>query len=82
MGMHDLFEFELVPVSDGAIIRTDAWVRIQHLLLEMQPTTAASLVGDPPHAIKILAHGGAEIAPGLLKKVSDLAGTPLRMVPC
>jgi hypothetical protein len=81
MGLNDLYGFELVPVADGSIISEEKWTHIQHLLLHMQPAKSVSLVGDPPRAIRVLCYGGTEVAPGLLKKVSDLAGTSLRVVP-
>lgn len=81
MGLHDLYEFELVPVADGSIISGEKWTQIQHLLLHMQPAKTVLLVGDPPRIIRVLGYGGTEVAPGLLKNVSELAGTPLRVVP-
>jgi hypothetical protein len=79
MGLHDLYEFELVPVDDDAIISAERWSRVQYLLLEFQPAKTATLVGDPPRCIRILGYGGTEVAPGLLQKISEAAGTPLRV---
>lgn len=79
VGLHDLYEFELVPEADGTI-STEKWTQIQHALLHLQPAKTASLVGDPPRAIRVLGYGGTGVAPGLLARMSELAGTPLRVV--
>jgi hypothetical protein len=80
MGLDDLFEFELVPVTDGSPISQEKWTQIQHLLLHFQPAKSVSMVGDPPRAIRLVGYGGTEVAPGVLQGVSQLAGTPLRVV--
>jgi hypothetical protein len=80
MGLHDLYEFELVPVTVGSVISALEWTKIQQFVLHQQPAKSVCLVGDPPKAIRVLGYGGTEVAPGLLQKLSDLAGTPLRVV--
>lgn len=81
VGLHDLYEFKLVPVAHGSVISAEKWTSIQHALLHFQPAKTASLVGDPPTAIRVLGYGGAEVAPGLLERVGELAGTPLQVMP-
>lgn len=79
MGLHDLYEFELVPVDADAVISGKRWSQVQHLLLEFQPAKTASLVGEPPKAIRVLGYGGTEVATGLLQEISEAVGTPLRV---
>jgi hypothetical protein len=80
VGLNDLYEFHLAPREAGATISTEQWMRIQYRLLEFQPAHSATLVGEPPRAIRVLAYGGTEVAPGILAEVERLAGTPLKVV--
>jgi hypothetical protein len=81
VGLHDLYEFDLVPDEPGGVISTDRWPAMQHRLLEFQPARAAVLIGEPPTAIRVLGFGGTEVAPGLLAGLELLAGTRLQVVP-
>ena len=81
VGLHDLYEFDLVPAEPGGIISTERWPAMQHRLLELQPARSAVLIGEPPRAIRVLAFGGTEVAPGLLADLELFAGTRLRVVP-
>jgi hypothetical protein len=54
-GLHDLYELNLVPTDDDAVIAADNWLAIQHRLLEQQPTTSACLVGEPHTTIHVVA---------------------------
>ena len=78
MGLHDLYEFDLF--ADGGVIDADHWLAIQHRLLELQPAMTATLSGDPRTVIRVAGYGGTEVAPGLLETLSQLVGTPLRVV--
>jgi hypothetical protein len=80
VGLNDLYEFDLVPLDDEVAISTNHWLTIQHHLLEMQPARTATLLGEPPRAIRVVGYGGTEVAPGLLAAVARLAGTSLRVV--
>ncbi len=80
MGLHELYEFHLVAVDEGATISTEHWLAIQHRLLEAQPARSVTLVGQPPRAIRVLGFGGVEVAPDLVAEVERLAGTRLKIV--
>jgi len=80
MGLEDLYEFDLVPADGRSTIATERWDAIQHRLLHFQPAKQVSLLGDPPTAIRVIAFGGTEVAPGLLAEVSGLAGTQLGVI--
>lgn len=79
-GMVPRLIFAVVPVT-GALAFTDAgWRQAQHMLLEMQPASRVSLVGDPPTAIRIEGLGlEPEIAPAVLAFVSEHAGVKLKI---
>ncbi len=79
IGSHDLYEFELLPVDDGAVIALNEWPLIQKLLLALQPSKTVKLVGNPPTAIRVNGYGGTQVAPGLLARLSELAKTRLRV---
>jgi hypothetical protein len=81
VGLHDLYEFDLVSDEAGGVISTDRWPAMQHRLLELQPARTVVLIGEPPNAIRVLGFGGTEVAPGLLADLELLAGTRLRVVP-
>jgi hypothetical protein len=72
--------FELVP-ADGALeLDEDRWLKIQFQLLEFQPARRVWLVG-PPTRIRVEAPGEPEIAPAILARVEELAGTAMRLEP-
>jgi hypothetical protein len=48
-GLHDLYEFNLVPTDDGAVIAADNWLAIQHRLLEQQPRCRPLSWGNRTH---------------------------------
>ena len=81
VGLHDLYEFDLVPLDPDATVSTEHWPAIQHRLLHFQPAKSVKTVGKPPRAIRVVAIGGVEVAPGLLAEVERLAGTRLKVVP-
>ena len=68
-----------MPVEDDAGISGEGWAPVHYLLLEFQPAKTATLIGDPPRTIRVLGYGGTEVAPRLLQKISEAAGTPLRV---
>jgi len=76
MGLNDLYEFELVPVDDDAVISRESWSRVQYLLLEFQPAKTATLIGDPPKAISVLGYGGTEVAPRTAPEDQRVCGHP------
>jgi hypothetical protein len=54
------------------------WDKVRWHLLEFQPAKKVSLVGEPPTRIRVVSHGNqAEVAPALLARVEELAGTGL-----
>lgn len=56
------------------------WDKARFHLSELQPATKVSLVGDPPSRIRVVALGDrAEVAPALLARIEQLAGTPLHV---
>ncbi|MEV0789403.1 hypothetical protein [Kribbella sp. NPDC050459] len=81
MAASDLFEFDLVSAGGALRITDVAWTKIQFHLSEFQPAKSVRLIGDPPSAIRVLAFGGTEVAPGLLAKIEELAGTSLQLIP-
>lgn len=80
MGVHDLYDLELLPVDASAVISPEHWTRMMYHLLNLQPAQSAELVGEPPTLIRVRAFGGTEVAPTLLAEVARLAGTPLQVV--
>ncbi len=72
------FRFDLVAASGHFEFADHGWDKIRYSLLEFQPAKKVSLVGEPPSRIRVVSHGDqAEVAPGLLARVEELAGTPL-----
>lgn len=56
------------------------WDKIRCHVLEFQPAKRVSLVGEPPTRIRVVSFGDRpDVAPGLLARVEELAGTPLRI---
>lgn len=80
VGLHDLYEFELVPTDPDAVISGEHWTRMMYHLLHLQPAKNAELVGDPAKAIRVQAFGGTEVAPALHAEIERLACTTLRVV--
>lgn len=79
VGLEDLYEFYLVPVDPDQRLSIRDLSRIRTLLLEFQPAKSVSLVGQPASAIRVVAFGGTEVAPGLLSDLSQLAGVELHV---
>ena len=74
------FESDLAAETEGLHFMEGGWDRARFQLLELQPAKRVSLVGDPPSRIRVLARGDrVGIAPGLLARVEELAGTALRV---
>lgn len=72
------FRFDLVAASGHFEFDDRGWDKIRYHLSEFQPAKKVSLVGEPPSRIRVVSHGDqAEIAPALLARVEDLAGTSL-----
>lgn len=67
---------------DGALRLTDeAFSKVKFLLLESQPATKVRVMRDPVR-IRVRAQGRwAEVAPGVLDTVQELAGMRLEQVP-
>lgn len=69
----------LVPVDPTAVLSTARWTSAQRMLLEMEPARTVDLVGDPPHAIRIVGYGQqVDVALAVLRHVEDCVGTALR----
>ena len=76
-------KFDLVAVDGQITVSANDWIKIQFHLLEFQPASRVRLLGAPPDRIRVWAHGAVpEIAPGLLQRVEELAGTQLTLHPC
>lgn len=72
------FRLDLVAVDGRFDFADHGWDKIRWLLLEFQPAKKVSLVGEPPTRIRVLSHGDqVDIAPALLARVEELAGTAL-----
>ena len=72
------FRFDLVAASGHFQSADRGWDKIRYHLLEFQPARKVSLVGEPPSRIRVVSHGDqAEVAPALLARVEELAGTTL-----
>lgn len=73
------FRFDLLPVDGEFKFAQRGTERIRFLLSELQPARKVRFEGDPPTRIHVVALGEpADIAPGLLSRVEELAGTGLR----
>lgn len=69
------FRFDLVADNGRLKFADRGWDKIRWHLLELQP---AKKVGEPPSRIRVVSHGDqAEVAPALLSRVEELAGTGL-----
>lgn len=76
-------EFDLIAEDGELRFAEGGYERAVYQLSEFQPAKRVKLVGDPPSRIRVLAHGSpTEIAPGLLARVEELAGTTLRFELC
>ena len=74
------FRFDLVAASGHFEFADRGWDKIRHILLEFQPAKNVILVGEPPSRIRVVSHGDqAELAPALLARVEELAGTSLNV---
>lgn len=72
------FEFDLVAAEEQLRFGEQGWEKARFLLLEFQPAKRVKLVGDPPTRIRVLSHGiESPIAPGILARLEELAGTAL-----
>ena len=74
------YTFDLVPAERMALDE-DAFNGIRHTLLELQPAKRVRVLPDP-WRIRVRAQGRvAEVAPGVLSRIEELAGTSLKVVP-
>lgn len=74
------YTFDLVPADGEMRLTDDALSKVRFHLSEFQPATKVDVMGDPPR-IRVRAQGKwAEIAPGLLARVEELAGVRLEVV--
>ena len=72
------FRFDLVAERGQFEFVDRGWDKIRFQLLEFQPAKKVSLIGEPPSRIRVVSHGDrAEVAPALLARVEQLAGTSL-----
>lgn len=72
------FRFDLIADSGRFEFADHGWDKIRFHLLEFQPAKKVSLVGQPPSRIRVVSHGDhAEVAPALLARLEELAGTSL-----
>ncbi|GEM_PF-5394677 len=72
------FRFDLVADSGHFQFADRGWDKIRFHLLEFQPAKKVILVGAPPSRIRVVSHGDqTEVAPALLARVEELAGTSL-----
>ena len=74
------YRFDLVAERGQFEFSERGWDKVRFHLGEFQPATKVSLVGDPPSRIRVVADGDrADVAPALLARVEELAGTLLRV---
>ncbi len=72
------FRFDLVADNGRFEFADRGWDKIRFHLLELQPAMKVSLVGEPPSRIRVVSHGDpTDVAPALLARVEELAGTSL-----
>lgn len=72
------FRFDLMAASGQFEFADRGWDKIRYILLEFQPAKKVSLVGEPASRIRVVSHGDQdELAPALLARVEELAGTSL-----
>lgn len=78
MAVIDTSEFDLV--ADRPVVLGDLdFKRIQYILLEFQPARRVRLIDGSPTRIRVIGFGGPEVAPGILSKIEEIAGTPFRI---
>ncbi len=75
----DTVTVRLTAAPGAPQISSAHWPAIWHRLVHLQPARSARLEGDPPRVIVAEAYGSAEIAPGLLAEIEQLAGTLLHV---
>jgi hypothetical protein len=74
------YTFDLVPIDGDLRMTESAFNKARFLLSESQPAVWVRLMTDPPR-IRVRAQGRvAEVAPGLLAQVEELAELPLEVV--
>ena len=74
------YTFDLMPVGGALTLSEVAFNRVRWNLMEFQPATGVRLMSDPPR-IRVRAQGRvAAVAPGLLARIEELAGTSLEVV--
>jgi hypothetical protein len=72
------YRFDLVAQRGHFAFKEGGWQQVRSLLLEMQPARTATLHGERPPRIRVVALGEpAEVAPAVLARVGGLAGTTL-----
>ncbi|KAA1423153.1 hypothetical protein [Nocardioides antri] len=75
------YTFDLVPTDGDLCLTDEALNKVRYHLLESQPATRVRVMGDPLR-IRVRAQGRwAEVAPGVLARVEELAGVSLEQVP-
>jgi len=73
-------EFDLVPESGTLAFDQATWLKAKFLLLEFQPAKRLRLIDGPEPRIRVHAYGAdPEVAPALLQRLEELAGTALRV---
>lgn len=74
------FRFDLVAEGGHFEFADHGWDKIRFHLLEFQPAKRVRLVGEPPSRIRVVSYGDRPgVAPAVLARVEELAGTPLRI---
>ena len=74
------FEFDLIAEGEHLLFVERGWERARYLLLELQPAVHVRLVGDPPSGSECSRNEDqAEVPPGLLARLEELADTALRV---
>ncbi len=75
-------EFNLVPAGPRLELTAEEWSVVDAVVRGFAQVRDVALVGDPPHAIHVVAEPGETtdyMAP-MLKEVAQCSGTFLRMV--
>lgn len=74
------YRFDLVAEQGYFELAEHALDKIRFWLSEFQPATEVSLVNDPPSRIRVSALGDSgQVAPEVLARIEELAGTRLRV---
>jgi hypothetical protein len=76
----ELTVVDLVPIGARGV-DLSRLSSIKHVLYETQPAARVEVLPPPPLGLRVWTWGEPEVAPALLERVEELAGTRLRIRP-